>query len=386
MLDPDVLTIGFARRVPTYKRLTLMLRDRARLKALLLHPERPVQLVIAGKSHPADDGGKRMIQELVRFTDDPEVRHRIVFLPNYDIAMAQHPLPGLRRVAEQPAAAAGGLRHLRYEGRAQRRLESVRAGRLVGRNVSTATTAGRFRRRTPPPTPGPTTCSTRMSGTTSKRRRSTTWWKTMWRRVFTPRRYPKAPEPPARPTRWGTDKVPHQWIAMIKHTLANLGPAVSAERMLQDYVEQLYRPASTSGHAARADDFAAAKELAAWTSRVRNAWGDVSVEHVDSMGITDEPQIGESLTVNAYVRLGPLAPDSVIVQVVHGQVTENDDLAQTSTDDLTVADQLGDGRYLFTGPVTIDRSGSFGYSVRVLPRHPALANQAELGLVANATN
>ena len=88
-LDPDVLTIGFARRVPSYKRLTLMLRDPARLKALLLHPERPIQLVIAGKSHPADDGGKKLIQEMVRFADDPEVRHRIVFLPNYDIAMAQ---------------------------------------------------------------------------------------------------------------------------------------------------------------------------------------------------------------------------------------------------------------------------------------------------------
>ncbi len=88
VLDPDVLTIGFARRVPTYKRLTLMLRDPERLKRLLLHPERPVQLVIAGKSHPADETGKRLIQEMVRFADDPEVRHRIVFLPNYDIAMA----------------------------------------------------------------------------------------------------------------------------------------------------------------------------------------------------------------------------------------------------------------------------------------------------------
>ena len=94
VLDPDVLTIGFARRVPSYKRLTLMLRDPERLKPLLLDPERPVQLVIAGKAHPADDGGKRLIQEIVRFADDPAVRHRIVFLPDYDIAMAQQLYPG----------------------------------------------------------------------------------------------------------------------------------------------------------------------------------------------------------------------------------------------------------------------------------------------------
>ena len=94
VLDPDVLTIGFARRVPSYKRLTLMLSDPERLKALLLHPDRPIQIVIAGKSHPADEGGKRLIQEIVRFSDDPKVRHRIVFLPNYDIAMAQPLYPG----------------------------------------------------------------------------------------------------------------------------------------------------------------------------------------------------------------------------------------------------------------------------------------------------
>ena len=94
VLDPHVLNIGFARRVPSYKRLTLMLRDPERLKKLLLDPERPVQLVVAGKAHPADDGGKKLIQELVRFTDDPAVRHRIVFLPNYDIAMALALYPG----------------------------------------------------------------------------------------------------------------------------------------------------------------------------------------------------------------------------------------------------------------------------------------------------
>jgi starch phosphorylase len=88
ILDPDVLTIGFARRVSTYKRLTLMLRDPERLRRILLDPERPVQFVIAGKSHPADTPGKEFLQELVRFADEAGVRHRIAFLPDYDIKMA----------------------------------------------------------------------------------------------------------------------------------------------------------------------------------------------------------------------------------------------------------------------------------------------------------
>src|SRR6266566_5614624 len=90
VFDPDVLTIGFARRVPTYKRLTLMLSDPKRLRALLLDERRPIQLVVAGKSHPHDDPGKAMIQEFVRYADDVGVRHRIVFLPDYDMSMARY--------------------------------------------------------------------------------------------------------------------------------------------------------------------------------------------------------------------------------------------------------------------------------------------------------
>ena len=153
-LDPDVLTIGFARRVPSYKRLTLMLRDPERLKRLLLHPERPVQLIIAGKAHPADDGGKKLIQELVRFADDPEVRHRIVFLPNYDIAHGPAALPRLRRLAEQPAAPLRGVRHVGHEGRPQRWSQPVDPRRLVGRVVRRLQRLGdpvRRRRRRPRP-------------------------------------------------------------------------------------------------------------------------------------------------------------------------------------------------------------------------------------------
>ena len=84
-----MLTIGFARRVPTYKRLTLMLRDPDRLEKLLLDEKRPIQLIVAGKSHPADEGGKALIQQVVRFADRPEVRHRIAFLPDYDMSMAR---------------------------------------------------------------------------------------------------------------------------------------------------------------------------------------------------------------------------------------------------------------------------------------------------------
>jgi starch phosphorylase len=171
---------------------------------------------------------------------------------------------------------------------------------------------------------------------------------------------------------------------MIKHTLAHLGPAVSAERMLRDYVNVLYRPAAVSGRHAVANSFVQSRKLAAWTTKVRAAWPQLHVEHVDSLGVSEDPQIGDTLQVNAYVGLHNLTPNDVAVEVAYGQAEESDELANVTLVELEPKDELGNGRYLFTGSIVIDRSGSFGYTVRVLPKHEALASKAELGLVVNA--
>jgi starch phosphorylase len=374
VLDPDVLTIGFARRVPTYKRLTLMLRDPARLKALLLHPEHPIQLVIAGKSHPADEQGKRMIQDLVRFTDDPEVRHRIVFLPNYDIAMARTLFPGCDVWLNNPlrpleACGTSGMKAAINGGLNLSVLDGWWDEMYDGDNGWAIPTAD--------------------NGASPDDRddiEAAALYDLLETQVG-PRFYspvPAAGAGAAGPSEPARDGVPHQWIAMIKHTMATLGPAVSAERMLQDYVEKLYRPAWRAGQEVAADQFALAKRTAAWRSRVQGSWPAVQVEHVDSTGVSEDPQIGDALTVNAYVSLGGLHPDDVAVEVAYGRALDNDELSDVTVENLSASEDLGSSRYLFSGGITIDHSGSFGYTVRVLPRHSTLATKAELGLVANA--
>ena len=118
--------------------------------------------------------------------------------------------------------------------------------------------------------------------------------------------------------------------------------------------------------------------------RVRDAWSGVAVEHVDSIGISDAPQIGDRLTVQAYVNLGSLKPADVVVEAAYGQVSEADKLSDHQLLELNVAEDLGSGRYLYSGDLHIELAGPFGYTVRVLPDHPGLASKAELGLVANA--
>lgn len=374
VLDPDVLTIGFARRVPTYKRLTLMLREPERLKALLLHKEHPIQLVIAGKSHPADDAGKKMIQDLVRFTDDPEVRHRIAFLPNYDIAMARTLFPGCDVWLNNPlrpleACGTSGMKAALNGSLNLSVLDGWWDEMYDGENGWAIPTAN--------------------NGASPEERddiEAAALYELLETQVA-PRFYGStvsAGAGAAGPSTSGAEKVPTHWVSMIKHTLSHLGPAVSAERMLRDYVNILYRPAAEAGRNASAASYSQARTLAAWTAKVRSAWPLVHVEHVDSVGVSEDPQIGDTLQVNAYVALHSLTPEDVSVEVAYGRAEESDTLTDITVMELKVQEDLGSGRHLFSGSLVIDRSGPFGYTVRVLPRHDALASKAELGLIVNA--
>ena len=360
LLDPTVLTIGFARRVPTYKRLTLMLHDPERLRALLTHPTRPIQIVIAGKSHPADDEGKRLIQKLVEFSQGVDVRERIHFLPNYDIGMAQRLYPGTDIWLNNPlrpleacgtsgmkAALNGSLNLSILDGWWNEYYDEE-----DGWAIPSSDSAG--------------------DGAERDAMEAASMYDLIEHQIA-PRFYER-----------GADGVPTRWVAHIRHTLATLSPQLSAGRMVREYVERLYLPAAQADRVISAKRYQPARELAAWKARVRAAWPGVHVAHVESGGVDASPQVGEQLKVRAFVQLGTLSPDDVCVELVHGRARAGDELADVESIDL-VLDQLDPatpGLAIYAGTVPLVRSGSFGYTVCVVPDHPLLASDAELGLIA----
>jgi starch phosphorylase len=357
VLDPDVLTIGFARRVPSYKRLTLMLRDRDRLMELLLHPERPVQVVVAGKAHPADEGGKRLIQELVRFADDPRVRHRIVFLPDYGMGLAEKLYPGCDIWLNNP------LRPLEACGTSG--MKAALNG-CLNLSVLDGWWDEWFQ-----PDFGWAIPTADGVGTDPDRRddvEADALYDLLERRVA-PRFYER-----------GQSGLPDRWIEMVRRTLSLLGPKVLAGRMVREYVERLYEPAARAHRAMTPD---AARDLAAWKARVRDAWHDVTVDHVETSAAMDTAELGTTLALRVRVGLGGLGPEDVDVQAVSGRVDSEDRIADATSVPLKPAggpDQ--DGRWVYEGPLSLDRTGPYGYTVRILPTHPLLASSAELGLVA----
>jgi starch phosphorylase len=359
--DPDVLTIGFARRVPSYKRLTLMLRDPARLKALLLDPERPVQLVIAGKAHPADDGGKALVQQIVRFADDQEVRHRIAFLPDYDMGMASYLTSGIDVWLNNPlrpleACGTSGMKAVLNGGLNL----SVRDGwwdeMYDGENGWSIPTA---------------------DGVASPDRRDELEARALYDLI----------ENNVAARFYDRDRanLPRRWIEMVRHTLISLGPQVLASRMVRDYVLQLYVPGAKAAHRMSDSSYDGAKRLAEWKARIVPGWRAVAVEHVESSGVGDTPALDTELAVRAVVSLGELSPDDVDVQVAYGRVNETDSLVAPTVASLEIGEKLDGGRYRYDGEVPLARTGPFGYTVRVVPRNDLLPGPAALGLVATAT-
>ena len=360
-LDENVLTIGFARRVPSYKRLTLMLNDAEQLARLLNDPEQPIQIVVAGKAHPADEGGKGLIQQMVQFSDGADVRRRIVFLPDYDMAMAHALVQGCDVWLNNP------LRPLEACGTSGMKAAlngalnvSVRDGWwdewYDGGNGWEIPSA---------------------DGVTDTVRRdaleATALYELLGKSVA-PLFYDR-----------DADGVPLGWVERIRHTLRSLGPKVQAERMVREYVNTLYVPAAAASRALAPEGYGPARQLATWKKRVEAAWPRVRIEHVEATSAGALPQaLGAALSVRVSVDLGELEPADVAVEVVYGRPDSEDEIIAPSYATLALdapAAATPGPLTRFSGEVSLDRPGPFGYTVRVLPNHPLLDSRAELGLV-----
>ncbi len=356
VLDPRILTIGFARRFAAYKRATLMLSQPERLKALLLSPDRPVQLVFAGKAHPADDTGKEIIRQIVQFSRDPEVRHRMVFVEDYDIAVARVLYQGCdvwlnnpRRPLEacgtsgEKAALNGALNCSILDGWWAEMFDGEN-----GWAISSAETYEDLARR--------------------DEVEANSLYDILETQVV-PLFYERLEGP-----------VPRKWARRMKASLISLGPRVVASRMVRDYVEQMYEPVARRSDAMRASGYARARSLAAWKARVLAGWNEVHVDSVESGAAVAE--LGATQTVAASVRLGPLSDGDVAVQLLHGAVGPHDEISDVSLTDMHRSGHGEDGVLRYVGRFSCEQAGRYGYAVRVVPAHLDLVTPVEMGCVA----
>ena len=354
LLDPDVLTIGFARRFATYKRANLLLGQIDRLKELVLNADRPVQFVFAGKAHPADHPGKSLMQQIHRVTRDADVRHRFVLIPDYDIGIARtmyHGCDVWLNTPRRPMEACG---------------TSGMKAALNG--VLNCSILDGWWDEMSNGTNGFDIASFDDDHDDARRdqREANATYEVLEQRLV-PLYYDT-----------GDDGLPHGWIDRIKDNWISLGWNVIAGRMVRDYTTQLYEPAASAGDTATLDDAAVARQLAAWRVRIASAWSDVTVTVEDGSELGDGIA-GEHRTVTATVDPGDLRLEEIDVQVVHGPLDPSGSLAGERVHTVTMD---GDGTGRFTADFSPTGAGPWGVSVRAMPTHPALSSAVETGLVA----
>ena len=347
VLDPNVLTLGFARRFTAYKRPDLLLSDPARLARLLCDEARPAQLVLAGKAHPDDEAGKRMIRDWIRFAQDPRYRRRVVFLEDYDISLAQELVRGVDVWINTPrrpweACGTSGMKV------------------LVNGGLNLSTLDGWWEEAYSPELgwaigDGP------VAESDDRDRHDASELYGLLEREVTPAFYDR-----------DVEGIPRAWVARMRRSMTDLTLQYGASRMVREYLDKAYLPAAEALRERVADGGASAKALAAWARRLESAWPGVHIGKPDFIGQAD----GWEVSVPVY--LGDIAPADVRVEIyaepTAGRAAEVTALSHDGA--ITGAT----GAYFWRGWIPGARPADH-YTARIVPWRPGVQAPAEIALI-----
>jgi len=357
VLDPEALTIGFARRFATYKRAGLLLRDRERLVRILGNQERPVQVIFAGKAHPRDDAGKELIRQIITLTRDPAIRRRLVFIQDYDMAVARYLVQGADVWLNTPVrpqeasgtsgmkAAANGVLNMSTLDGWWDEAHEAGLGWAIGRGETYADPEYRDQFEADA-------------------------LYDLLERDLVPAFYDR-----------GVDGLPRLWLSMVQASLAKLNAVYNAHRMVKEYTELFYLPVAARYRHMAEEGWKAARELAAWKQRIAATWGDVRLGEATVDHGVDTLRVGQPFDVEVKVHLGRLAPTDVAVELYLGKVGAGGEIRDGRTVPMGPVSG-GDGDYVFGATnVSYHHSGTHGITVRAIPAHPDLMPHLIPGLI-----
>lgn len=356
VLDPEALTIGFARRFATYKRGALIFRNLERLNALINNKEHPVQIIFAGKAHPRDHGGKELIAEIVHIARRPEFRRRVVFLEDYDIHVARYLVQGVDVWLNNPrrpleASGTSGMKVACNGGLNLSVLDGWWVEGYLGDNGWAIGAGEEY------------TDLVYQDDVESRAIYD------LLEQEILPQFYTRS-----------SDDLPRAWIRMMKRSISTCAPVFNTNRMVQEYTEKSYAPCAQRFEHLAQENLRFAKDLARWRQVVRGGWPQVKVETVQSNS-PDNLQVGGQIKVSARVNLGQLQPKDVDVQLFHGTVDSLGQIPVPATISMSHNGEHTGSSWVFQGTIPCRTSGQHGFAVRVLPRHEELSNPFETGLL-----
>jgi starch phosphorylase len=358
LLNPEILTVGFARRFATYKRGTLLFSDPDRLLKMINNTERPVQFIFAGKSHPKDEGGKKLIQEVYKFSRDPLFENRIVFVEDYDHYIGRRLYQGVDLWLNNPLRPleASGTSGMKLPPNGGLNLSVLDGWWCEGYNGKNGWAIG------PEITEGSVELQNEVDVASLYHLLET---------QIIPLYYAKP-----------DGRLPIAWLQLMRESIRSVTPVFNTHRMVKEYNEHLYEPAAAAHQELVADSCAKATELSQWKARTRKNWPqvritDVSVSNSDRLNVL----VGDSLTIAVKVHLGNMDPAHVRVQAYFGESDDNKISRPAIVDLDSRTDLESKGNYLYNGTIPAAESGAYGFNVRVVPTHPNLTQGHEIRLI-----
>jgi glycogen phosphorylase len=354
MLDANALIIGFARRFATYKRATLIFRDIERLRRILNNPERPVQIIFAGKAHPADEPGKSLIEQVYRLSRTDGLRGKVIFLENYDIDMARYLVAGTDLWLNNPIRPheASGTSGQKAALNGQPNCSILDGWWDEGFNGKNGWAIGEKREY--------------HDGEAQAEADSLSLYSILEQEIV-PTYYER-----------GSDGIPHAWIALMKEAIRTCAPEFSMKRMVKDYTTKFYVPEILQGKQIEQNKYEKARILTAWKTKIRQGWNNLEL-YIEGQR-DGQLSLGEGVDVRAWVRADNLRPEDFSVELVYGEAND-DQVIPHHTELMHSTKRELDGSYRYDFHLKPDESGSIAYGVRVLPKHPALAGKHDMGLV-----
>ncbi len=340
VLDPEAFTIGFARRFATYKRATLIFRDINRLKRLLCSPERPVQIVIAGKAHPKDHPGKELIRQIVQLSRDPEVSKRLVFLEDYEMNVGRELVGSVDVWLNNPR-----------RGEEACGTSGMKAG--INGILNFSILDGWFDEAYE--YTGGWAVGDRIAYSEDQDEAHATAIYSMLENELVPAFYER------------DQGVPREWMRRMKRSLMYLSPQFNCQRMVDEYTGELYDPAHCAWADVQRDGFVKARQKAQWNSQIRKVWDQVQFAELGTP--PSGPVLsGKPVPVRTTVNLAGLKAEDVRVEVVVGRVGVNGQLEETEVMVLPPIEQRGN-QVVFAKDIVPQQTGRIGYALRITPNH-----------------
>ena len=357
VLDPEALTIGFSRRFATYKRSILILKDLERLKRILNDKNRPVQIIFSGKAHPHDNPGKEYIQQIIKTSNDPDLRKKIIFLEDYDIATARMLVQGVDIWLNTPRRPleASGTSGMKAAANGVLNFSILDGWWDEGYNGQNGWPIGHGEEYNDPEYQDIID--------------SLTLYNTLEDDIV-PLFYNRR-----------ADGIPTEWIDMMKSSMKSICPYFNTNRMVAEYAERFYIPCLLQWNILTSNNFKEIKDMVTWKDTIKNNWNSIKILAVKT---TDKHRvkIGDSIDTEIWLDLGnSIKPNDLIVQACYGNLNEEDQIENTKVINLSYSNTNKHNHHSFIGKIPCDYSGRNGFTTRIFPKKTYMADTLEMGLI-----